>query len=152
MAHLLSYVVLGFVGLAGMAQSPVYAIGTSDNSATDAKDYDAAKAMIDDKKDYAGALPVLEAVTKAQPNYADAWNLRGFANRKLGNMDEAAAAYDTALKLNPKHLGALEYQGEMFIQTGKIDMAKANLTKLQAICGSCEEAEDLEKSLTAVGG
>jgi hypothetical protein len=48
-------------------------------------------------------------------------------------------------------LGALEYQGELFITTGKLDQAKANLAKLQGLCGTCEEAQDLEAALKAAG-
>ena len=72
--------------------------------------YGAAQEAIE-KQDYAAALPLLQQVTSQEPQNADAWNLLGFSNRKLGNMDQAAAAYDTALRINPAHLGALEYQG-----------------------------------------
>lgn len=152
MSHLLSYVFMAVVGLVSFALEPLNAAGTEDAvvETEGVGDYDTAKALIKDKQDYAGALPILVALTEAQPDYADAWNLRGFANRKLGNMDEAAAAYDTALKLNPDHLGALEYQGEMFIQTGKLEQAQANLAKLQVICGDCEQAQDLKKALDEV--
>jgi tetratricopeptide (TPR) repeat protein len=152
MPHLLSYVLIGLVGLVSLSLEPLYAAGTEDEivETEGTTEYDTAKALIKDKEDYAAALPILVALTEAQPDYADAWNLRGFANRKLGNMDEAAAAYDTALKLNPEHLGALEYQGEMFIQTGKMELALANLVKLQSLCGDCEQAQDLQKALAAV--
>jgi tetratricopeptide (TPR) repeat protein len=152
MPHLLSYVLIGLLGLVSLSLEPLHAAGTEDEVAETegTTEYDTAKALIKDKEDYAAALPILVALTEAQPDYADAWNLRGFANRKLGNMDEAAAAYDTALTLNPEHLGALEYQGEMFIQTGKMELALANLVKLQSICGDCEQAQDLKKALDEV--
>ena len=38
-----------------------------------------------------------------------------------------------ALALNPRHTGALEYQGELFIQLGKIELAKANLAKTRFV-------------------
>ena len=63
----------------------------------------------------------------------------------------SALAYTQALTLNPDHLGALEYQGELFLQTGKPDLAKANLARIKGICGDCEESEDLEKAITAAG-
>jgi Flp pilus assembly protein TadD len=152
MPHLLSYVLIGLIGLVSVALDPLYAAGTEDAvvETEGTTEYDTAKALIKDKQDYEAALPILVALTEAQPDYADAWNLRGFANRKLGHMDEAAAAYETALKLNPEHKGALEYQGEMFIQTGKMEQALANLVKLQSLCGDCEEAQDLQKALAEV--
>ncbi|MEO5619967.1 MAG: tetratricopeptide repeat protein [Cypionkella sp.] len=152
MPHILAYVLIALVGLVSVSLDPIYAAGTEDDvvETEGVADYDKAKALIKEKEDYAAALPILEALTEAQPDYADAWNLRGFANRKLGNMEAAATAYDTALTLNPEHLGALEYQGEMFIQTGKMEEALANLVKLQSICGDCEQAQDLQKALAAV--
>jgi predicted Zn-dependent protease len=145
MPHLLSYVLIGLFGLLTMALDPVNAAGTSDDSSeteAGAPVYADAKAAID-REDYAGALPILDKLTADEPQNADAWNLRGFANRKLGNMDEAAKSYSVALKINPAHLGALEYQGEMFVQIGQIDNAKANLATLTGLCGTCEEMTDL---------
>ena len=152
MPHILSFVLIGLFGLLSMALDPAQAAGTEDESIETelAPTYAAAKAMID-AKDYAGALPLLDQITQTEPDNADAWNLRGFANRKLGHIDVAATSYEMALKINPAHLGALEYQGEMFVETGKIDAAKANLTALQGLCGDCEQAEDLAKAIGANG-
>ena len=134
--------------------APVFAAGTSDGSsdttAPAKATYDQAKAAVDAGK-FKDALPMLVSLTKDDAKNADAWNLLGFTYRKLGQLDDSSAAYLKVLTINPNHLGALEYQGELFITTGKIDMAKANLVKLQGLCGTCEEAEDLEKSLKAVG-
>jgi hypothetical protein len=54
--------------------------------------------------------------------------------------------------VNPDHIGALEYQGELFVMTGQLDRAKANLDRLNNLCGNCEEAEDLAKALAKAGG
>jgi len=37
--------------------------------------------------------------------------------------------YTAALELTPKHLGALEYQGELFIALGDLESAAQNLEK-----------------------
>ncbi len=151
MAHL-PYVMIVVAGLSVLAHAPAQAVGTEDTAVETAlaPDYAAAKARID-AQDYAGALPMLDLIIVAEPANANAWNLHGFANRKLGKMKAAAKSYETALKLNPAHLGALEYQGEMFLELGQPDMAKANLTRLQDLCGNCEEAEDLAQALAAAG-
>ena len=143
------------VGLIALAMAaPAMAAGTSDGSSATAAPaeatYQQAKATVDAGK-FDEALPMLVSLTKADAKNADAWNLLGFTYRKLGKLDDSSTAYLKVLTINPNHLGALEYQGELFITTGKIDLAKANLVKLQALCGSCEEAEDLEKSLKAAG-
>ena len=138
--------------LTALTSGPALAAGTEDGSADegDAVTYEAAEAEIL-KGAFDKALPILTALTMAEPDNADAWNLLGFSSRKLGDMDGAAAAYSKALALNPDHLGALEYQGEMFLQTNQPDLAKANLARLQTLCGTCEEAEDLAQAITAAG-
>ena len=151
MPHILAYVLIGLIGLLSAALDPAMAAGTEASADSEPNPaYAEAKAKIA-AEDYAGALPLLDQLTTDQPDNADAWNLRGFANRKLGNMDVAAASYTTALKLNPGHLGALEYQGEMYLELGQTDAAKANLKSLQDLCGDCEQADDLAEAIAAKG-
>ena len=141
-----------FAVLFGLLALPALAEGTSDglSSSATAPSYAVAKATVDGGN-YATALPMLIAITKADARNADAWNLLGFTYRNLNQLDASNAAYLKVLTINPNHLGALEYQGELFITQGKIDAAKANFAKLQGLCGSCEEVEDLEKALKAAG-
>lgn len=153
MTYILSGFLAGLLALSSLVALPASAAGTSDGSSaasTTAASYDEAKAMVDEGN-FAAALPNLIALTKADAKNADAWNLLGFTYRKLGQLDDSNAAYLTVLSINPDHLGALEYQGELFITTGKLEEAKANLAKLQALCGDCEQAEDLAKALKAAG-
>ena len=101
-----------------------------------------------DASNWSKALADLKLIAAANPNSADAYNLMGFTYRNMGNYDRAGQAYAKALKLNPKHTGALEYQGILFIKLGQLDKAKANLAKIKTICGTtCEPYEDLEKAL-----
>jgi tetratricopeptide (TPR) repeat protein len=131
---------------------PVFAAGsdTGSSSAATQPGYAEGKAAID-AGHYADALKILAPVVKAEPKNADAWNLMGFASRHLKHYTEAARYYDIALRTNPKHIGALEYQGEMFVETGDYARAKQNLKLLQSICGTCEEAIDLQAALAAKG-
>ena len=79
---------------------------------------------------------------------ADRLNLLGFTARKSGDLAAAGDYYQQALALNPKHTGALEYQGELFIQLGKIELAKANLAKIDKICWlPCNAERDLKKAI-----
>ena len=96
------------------------------------------------------AIADLKLIVAASPKSADAWNLLGFSYRSHGDLKLADTAYDTALKLNPKHTGALEYQGILYIKLGQMDEAKDNLAKIKAICGTtCTEYKDLAKALGA---
>lgn len=153
MPHILSYLIIAAFGFLTYWAEPAAAVGTSDDSAESeegAPAYAEAKASID-AGNYIAALPILLRLTGDEPQNADAWNMLGFTHRKLGELDAAALAYRTALTINPGHLGALEYQGELFLQTGAVDKAKANLETLRGLCGDCEELSDLEAALKAAG-
>lgn len=104
-----------------------------------------------DAGQFAKALRILAPVAKAEPKNADVWNLMGYSSRRLKNYTEAARYYGIALRANPKHIGALEYQGELFVETGQFDQARQNLKMLQSICGTCDEAIRLQAALQAKG-
>ena len=99
-------------------------------------------------KNFSAALTALQAADKTFPNNADINNLLGYSARNLKQYKPAATYYAKALKIDPKHLGALEYQGELFILTKKTNDAKKNLAKLKSLCGvNCEEYIDLKKAI-----
>ena len=90
------------------------------------------------------ALKLLNVPTKQ----ADKFNLLGFTARKSGDLESAESYYLRALEINPKHVRALEYQGELFLQLGKVADAKQNLEKIQRICWlPCNEEKQLEEAI-----
>ena len=96
------------------------------------------------------AIILLETLVRANPKDADILNYLGFSFRKIGDLANSSYYYEKALNINPKHLGALEYQGELFITLGKIDKAKANLARIDDICVTkCKELRELEKAISA---
>jgi cytochrome b involved in lipid metabolism len=100
------------------------------------------------QKNFTAAMTLLTQADKNYPNNADINNGLGFSSRNLKQFSASAKYYQKALRINPNHLGALEYQGELFIQTEKISSAKKNLAKLKKLCGeNCEEYLDLKKAL-----
>lgn len=121
--------------------------GYSVNAAS--KEMRKAQTMIN-KEDYAGALAVLETETTKNPDNADAWNLTGFASRKLGDYVASEAAYDKALAIDPKHKGALEYKGELYLTLGNLAGAEALLARLSKACSfNCEEKKELSAAIEA---
>lgn len=68
------------------------------------------------------------------PNNADALNLMGYAHRKLGRVDQALGFYRKALAINGGHRGALEYLGELYLQTRGPKQAKEMLKRLDDAC------------------
>ena len=104
------------------------------------------KKTIDDHK-YSDAIKSLKKYIKEHSRSADAYNYLGFSYRKSGNLPEAFKAYEKALALDPKHLGAHEYLGEAYLMNKEPEKAKAILIKLKGICGDCEESRDLEEAI-----
>ena len=100
-------------------------------------------------ENWKGAISTLKSIVAADPGNADALNLLGYSLRKSGDMKNALGFYEKALKINPRHKGAHEYLGELYVETGHMDKAKAELATLEQLCGntSCEEYEDLEKAI-----
>ena len=97
------------------------------------------------EEDYKSALKTLKKYTKSKKKDADGWTLLAFTNRKLKNYSEAESLYTKALNLDPDNKVAIEYQGELFVELGRLEEANANLAKLKALCpNSCEEAEQLK--------
>ena len=64
---------------------------------------------------------------------ADKYNLLGFTARKSGDLNAAAEYYKKALEINPKHIQALEYQGELYLQLGEMEKAKKNLEDRKSV-------------------
>ena len=100
-----------------LASEPFFAqaAGSGSYSAAPSKPagYDAAVKLIKEGR-FAKAIPVLHDVEAKARDDADVQNLLGFAYRKNGQLDKAGFHYEQALRLDPKHKGALEYQGERF--------------------------------------
>jgi Flp pilus assembly protein TadD len=100
------------------------------------------------KKDFDAAFVALKKADKNFPSNADIYNLLGYSARNLKQYKTASSYYIKALKIDPKHLGALEYQGELFLLTKKVADAKKNLATLKSLCGTgCEEYLDLKKAI-----
>lgn len=116
-------------------------------TATAASLYQDGKSAVS-RKDWAAAIAALSGAAKLEAGNADVHNLLGYSYRKSGDYKNAFANYALALKFNPKHKGALEYQGEAYAETGDLTKAKANLAKLKSICGTkCEEYADLAAAI-----
>jgi Flp pilus assembly protein TadD len=98
---------------------------------------------------YSGAIVALEAAN--QVSSADWNNLLGYAQRKKTPPDLAAAErfYQAALKIDPKHRGALEYYGELLLMKNDLAGAEQMLARLDKACVfSCEEFRDLKEAIT----
>ena len=90
----------------------------------------------------------LAALSKEDQKDADVLNLIGYSNRKLQNYDAALDYYQRALAIKPKHKGANEYLGQLYVETGQIDKAKERLAVLDGACFfTCKEYKTLKKAI-----
>jgi Flp pilus assembly protein TadD len=136
--------------IAGSALTgPAWAMGSSDTDESQQADpYKQAKELIDDDK-YSDAIPILQKLIKDKGAYADALNLLGYSYRKSGDATTALDYYNQALAMEPDHLGANEYLGELYLEMKQKDKAQERLAVLKKACGSCEEAKELEEKIMA---
>ena len=99
-------------------------------------------------EDYAKAINLLQTVIDDDPKNADAWNYMGYSLRHLKQYDNALAAYEKALQIKPKHKGALEYLGELYLQIGQLEEARVQLKHLDKACFfSCKEYRELKEKI-----
>lgn len=89
----------------------------------------------------------LRAALATQTGNADILNLLGYANRKLTRHGIARDYYEQALSVDPDHLGALEYMGELELEVGDLAAARRLLARLETACPTgCEELDDLNEA------
>ncbi|OQW63118.1 MAG: hypothetical protein A4S17_07295 [Proteobacteria bacterium HN_bin10] len=95
---------------------------------------------------YVEAFAALERTQAAVGPHADVLNYMGFTSRRLGRLDAALGYYREALRLDPYHLGATEYLGELYIQMGELDRARTQLARLDQLCAyGCAQREELAR-------
>jgi tetratricopeptide (TPR) repeat protein len=93
----------------------------------------------------------IEALARINDTGSADWhNLMGYSLRKGKTPDLVASErhYDEALRIDPKHLGTLEYSGELYLMKGDLDKAQGRLARLAAACDSqCEPYKDLKAAI-----
>lgn len=128
---------------------PAYAVDLDTTPVANAEnpDFVAGRKAVE-RKNWNEAVTRFSRVVAKEPDNADAHNMLGYSLRWAGNVDAAIASYERALKLNPKHRGALEYSGIALLKSGSTERAQENLAKLKDICGvNCDEYKDLAKAI-----
>jgi Flp pilus assembly protein TadD len=130
-----------------LATSTSFAAGGLPEPARSPDKLDAVRAQIA-AKNWSGAIDELKRVNDTGD--ADWNNLMGYSLRKSATPDFAGAEkfYNEALRIDPKHRGALEYSGELYLQTGDLARAEQRLAALDKACTfGCEEYSDLKKAI-----
>ena len=92
---------------------------------------------------YVKALEKLQQAYKTDRNNPDILNYLGFTLRKTGKLKEAEKYYLAGLKIKPDHNGINEYLGELYVKTGRVELAKERLAILKNC--NCEEYDELKE-------
>jgi tetratricopeptide (TPR) repeat protein len=139
-------VALSFAMLCSAA--PSFAADTPEPAPKAAADKLAAARKQIAAKQWPAAIDELKKVNDT--GNADWNNLMGYTARKNTPPDTAAAEkfYSEALRIDPKHRGALEYSGELYLMLNDLPKAEERLAALDKACTmSCAEYSDLKKAV-----
>ena len=135
---------------------PSFSAGSSGDSGSSKTDYEKAVKLVKQAKKYEQKGKVDKAQTryekaqklliksnKKKPLNADTLNYLGFTTRKLGDFENGEKYYLLGLEVKPDHKGINEYLGELYVATGRLDLAKERL-KILENC-NCEEYQELKE-------
>tara|TARA_B100002052_G_scaffold81822_1_gene75048 strand:- start:3579 stop:4064 length:486 start_codon:yes stop_codon:yes gene_type:complete len=135
---------------------PSFSAGSSGDSSATKTDYEKAVKYVKQakkyeekgktdkaQKRYQKAQKLLIASNAKIPNKADTLNYLGFTTRKLGDFETGEKYYLEGLAIEPGHIGINEYLGELYVATGRIDLAKERLNILKNC--NCVEFEELKE-------
>lgn len=107
---------------------------------------DAEQVLLQGKADAADDL--LNLALTADPGNARAYVLKGQAQGRLDNKEEALRLISVGLDIDPGDPTALKLQGEAALALGEIEQAETALSRLRTVCKApCEAANDLAAAI-----
>ena len=113
--------------------------------------YVQAVSLINERR-YDEALASLDKAAATFGPHPDILTYEGYAWRKKGDYARAESYYRQALAINPQHIGATEYYGELKVARGDISGARLMLARLDKLCTyGCADAEELRRWIDAGG-
>jgi len=120
------------------------AFSAGSGSSVDAnKEYLKAEKLIKSDEFEKAIIALNKLLTETPDGYtkADLYNYLGYATRKQQkpNFENAEKYYLEALKINDQHIGALEYLGELYYETDRLEEAFELLDRLESAAGKDSE-------------
>jgi tetratricopeptide (TPR) repeat protein len=101
------------------------------------------------EKKYKKVLERVENAVYLDTTYHEAWNLVGYAARKLGNYEKAFAAYERCLAIKPDYAAAREYLGEAWLEKGDVKKSRLQLAILEKMNPGSDETKALRTAIDA---
>jgi tetratricopeptide (TPR) repeat protein len=100
------------------------------------------------ESEWTKAITALEFAAARDPGNADIQNYIGYGYRRLSQLGPAMGHFQQALLLNPRHRGAHEHLGELFLALNEPAQAEEQLAALKQICLiPCEEFGSLQQAI-----
>jgi len=113
--------------------------------------YVQAVSLINERR-YDEALASLSKAAATFGPHPDILTYEGYTWRKKGDYARAETYYRQALAIDPNHIGATEYYGELKVARGDVAGARLMLAKLDKLCAyGCADAEELRRWIDAGG-
>jgi Flp pilus assembly protein TadD len=113
--------------------------------------YVQAVSLINERR-YDEALASLAKAAETFGPHPDILTYQGYTWRKKGDYARAESYYRQALAIDPRHIGATEYYGELKAARGDIAGARLMLARLDKLCAyGCADAEELRRWIDAGG-
>ncbi len=140
----LTAMIAGFLSLAGCAAGPGGRSGANpvDNVVTESDEPEARKRARNRLELASGyfsegkttiALDEIKLSLQADPNYGDAFNLRGMIYMRLGDGRQAEDSFRRALQLNPRDADTMHNYAWMMCQQRRYDESIAMFTQANAV-------------------
>ncbi|POF28705.1 tetratricopeptide repeat protein [Roseibium marinum] len=79
--------------------------------------------------DFQGARDLLDEVVAEAPDYSEGWNQRAFILFLQGDYEASLIDIERALKLEPRHFGALSGKAMIFMTMGRVKLGQEALRK-----------------------
>ncbi len=100
--------------------------------------------------DHEGAVDAFEAALAVDPGHTPIYLGLAEAARQTGLQGKAIHYYREALEHDPRNFAAMSGEGEALLEKGAVEKAKANLARLESLCGtSCTETMQLAAALAS---
>ena len=125
----------------------VFADGGVSTTQYETKSLPSSIANLVEQGQFEDTIAALNEFIEEEGKSPDAWNYLGYSLRKVGLYDDSLSAYEKALKLDKKHLGANEYIGELHLTLNEPEKAKKYLKRLSRYCGDCEQYQKLAQAI-----
>jgi Flp pilus assembly protein TadD len=99
-------------------------------------------------EEWKGAIAALELAALRDPRNADIQNYIGYAYWRLHQPGPAMGHFHQALMFSPRHRGAREHLGDLYLMLGEPVKAEEQLVALKDIClVPCNEVPELERAI-----